>query len=384
MTKTIVVKQTFLRELVERAVPVVPVNAPRPVLKNLLVQAAPGSLRISATDLDLAVVVSSPMVAVNEPVEFIIPAVQLREILKELPETDISIAVYEPAEGITRVDLTAGSSGWTLQVPNGTFPSLPDTAAVTWESFDRAAFIAAVRLVRFAASKDAANLGLACVSVARQGDGSAKVTASDGSRLQQSRLAAFPLSIQIPAIGSPSVVDEVLKLLARNEDLPTADVAQTASHLMFRCGNGVFASRGLTAPGANVEKQILVPASENKLELEVSRSGLLEAIRRAAITADAHTSAICLQLTPGKLTVISRDKNGNGAEHPLDAPWEGKERRVVVNYRALSEAVSAGSAATCVLRLSSGTSKRSAVLIRDDSAGVVGVVPQMMGQFLGY
>ena len=380
----ITVPCTILREQVERAASVVPTAGFQPVLKNLLIDVKPGLLRISATDLDLSVITSSPLVTADEEARFIIPAQRLREILKELPEGEVRITVTEPAEGITVIHLEAGGAQWSLQVPEGNFPALPSVDEAEFSDFPRAPFLAAIRAVRFAASKDGSNLGLACVGIARQGDGSAKVTASDGSRVQQARMAFFPLSVQIPAIGSPAAVDEVTRLLARNEDLETAQVALTPSALLFRAGSGVFAARKLNVPGANVEQQILKPAMENKHELIVPRAGLLEAVRRVAITADAHTSAICLSLTPGKLTVVSRDRQGNTAEQSLDISWGASERQVVVNHRHLSEAVSAGSGASCILRLAGSSSKRSAVLIRDDESGIIGVVGQLPGKLLGY
>jgi DNA polymerase-3 subunit beta len=376
-----------LREQVDRACSVVPASGFQPVLKNLLVQAQPGRLRISATDLDLAVVVTSPLVGGDaadwEPVTFIIPAQRLREILREVPETEVRITVAEPAEGVTVITVAAAGSSWSLQVPEGNFPGLPDIDTVAWHDFPRQPFLAAVQAVRFAASKDGANLGLACVNIAVNGAGGAKVTASDSGRVQQAPLASFPVPVQIPAIGSPAAVDEVIRLLSRNESVDTAQVAVTEGHLLFKAGAGVFACRKLTVPGANVEQQILVPAMHNKLELTVQRGPLLDAIRRVAITADDTTSAICMALVPGKLTLISRDKLHNYAEASLDAPWDGKPHKLVVNHRHLTAAVSAASGAACTFRFAEASAKRSAVLILDE-AGVHGVIPKLTGKYLGY
>jgi DNA polymerase-3 subunit beta len=388
VTRTIIVPAQTLQSQVERASSVVPSAGFQQVLKNLLVQARPGRLRISGTDLDLTVVVTSPLVAGEaedwDPVEFIIPAQRLREILKEVPEGNVRLTVHEPAEGIIVVVVEAGGSSWSLQVPEGNFAALPDVDAVAWQDFPREPFISAVRAVRFAASKDGANLGLACVNIVAQGGGGAKVTASDAGRVQQALLASFPLAVQIPAIGSPAAVDEVVKLLARNDDLEIAQVAVTEGVLLFKAGSGVFACRRLTVPGADVEHQILTPAAQNKNVLTVQRDDLLDGIRRVAVTADATTSAICLDLAPGKLTLLSRDKLRNAAEAVLGCSWDGPERRVVVNHRHLSAAVTAHSGPACEFRLGVPSAKRAAVLIIDEKAGITGVIPSLTGKFLGY
>lgn len=384
MTVSFTILGQHLRELADRAASVVPTAGFQPALRNLLVEVKPELIRLSGTDLDLSVVVSTPMVSAKTPVTFMVPAARLKEILKEAPPGDVQITVSEPAEGVRRVSLAAGGTEWDIQVPDGAFPALPDVEAVTFTSFPVAPFLAALKAVRFAASSDGANLGLSCVTVTREGDGSAKVTASDGARLQQARLASFPQGIQIPAIGSPAAVDEVLRLLGRNDELESAEVAVTDAWLVFRVLSSVFVSRRLVARGADLENQIIRPAMDNRRELLVNRQDLLDAIRRVRISADTKTSAIALKLSGSTLTVLAHDKQGNTARQALTVSWDGPARSLVVHHRYLSEAVAAASSPQCRILLGTETTRKGVLLLQDDDSGVTGVVSQMAGKFVGY
>lgn len=382
MTVSFTMMDGHLRELVERAAAVVPAASFQPGLANLQVSVRPGHIQVSGTDLDLSVITTSEFVTAEHEVTFLAPAKRLKEILKEVPPGNVTVAVSQQ-DAAAQVRLAAGPASWLLQVPALGFPALPELGELEFCDFNRAKFLAALKAVRFAASSDGANQGLSCVTVARQGDGSAKVTASDGARVQQAALDAFPLDIQVPAIGSPAAVDEAARLLARNDALDTASVALSGGWLVFRCGSTVFVSRRLTVKPADVESQILLPAMENKTELAVPRAALIEAVQRVRVNADSSTSAIALKLSGGKLTVLAKDKQSNSAEQSLDVPWSGPARMLVVHHRYFTEMLSAGAGAQCVLRL--GKDNRKAMLFtQDDDSGVTGVVGQMSAKFLGY
>jgi DNA polymerase-3 subunit beta len=373
-----------LRELAERAASVAPTGGFQPTLRNLQVQVQPDLIRLSGTDLDLSVVVSTPMVTATAPVTFLVPAQRLKEILREVPPGEVEVSVAEPSEGIRRVSVAGGGAIWEMQVQDGNFPALPDVEKVQFASFPAAPFVAALKAVRFAASSDGANMGLSCVMVVPDGDGSAKVTASDGARLQQARVAQFPLSLQIPAIGSPAAVDEVYRLLSRNDEQETAQVAVTGSELVFRVASSVFACRKLVTRAVDLENQIIRPAMDNRVELTVGRPELLEAIRRVRISADDKTSAIALKLSKNELTVLARDKQGNTAQQVLSVSWPGAARSMVVHHRYLSEAVSAASSPKCRILLSTERTRKGVLLLQDDDTNVTGVVSQMAGSFVGY
>ena len=99
----------------------VPSKTTLPVLANLLVQTTEKGIRISGTDLDIAV--STEVIADVEAAGAItIPARKLSEIARELPPAPVKIS----AAGDQRITLECGRSKFKLLgLPKSEFPSFP-------------------------------------------------------------------------------------------------------------------------------------------------------------------------------------------------------------------------------------------------------------------
>jgi DNA polymerase-3 subunit beta len=244
-------------------------------------------------------------------------------------------------------------------------------------------FVDALSSVRYAASSETMRQNLQIVDVrspvGRQKDG--RMRASDGGRYHQVRLVHWPkgLDLQIP-IGA---VDVLMKLL-RATEIPSLDIAETDTQIVFRIGSDVFVASKLVVEFPNVDDRLLRPAMDNDLQLVVDRQALVQAIRRVRITSDVETSALALVLSPGKLSVRSKDKNGNTCIEELDASWTSTgERTVGFNHKHLSDLLSSIDAPVCEFYLGKDTKqKRSPLLLKDESSGTVGVLSQQRPDFV--
>src|SRR5919206_3114618 len=99
----------------------VPAKTTLPVLANILVETTDTGIRLSGTDLDIAV--STEVAAdVDAQGAITIPAKKLSEIARELPPSPVKIA----AAGEQRVTLDCGRSHFKiLGLPRDEFPSFP-------------------------------------------------------------------------------------------------------------------------------------------------------------------------------------------------------------------------------------------------------------------
>ena len=118
-------KFTITRERLQEGLQAVAASVPSkttlPVLANILVEAGKDGLRLSATDLDIAV---STVVAADVDSEgaVTLPAKKLVEIVRELP----SAAIRVTGAGEQRVSLECGRSRFKLLgIPKDEFPSFP-------------------------------------------------------------------------------------------------------------------------------------------------------------------------------------------------------------------------------------------------------------------
>jgi DNA polymerase III subunit beta len=375
-------KRLILAALVDKAISVVPSREVMPVLKHFLVKVAPGSLQMAATDLELAVLASTPAVSTTADETLVLPARKLLAILKEAAADDITVEVS--GEYAT---VRAGPASWALRLDDGSsYPPLPDPAQVAMHPVGREGFLRALKLVRHAVGRDSGRPALQQVDITVPETGSPLVTACDSARFTRTELAGFPLSMQIPA----GALDSLIKTLESSE-LDEVQVGETASHLVFRVSGTVFLASKLMAKFPDVEKLLLRPALENRLKLTADKSELASAVRRVRINADPETSALGLQLSPagesgqGTLTVIARDKYGNRAQETISAGWDGPDRLVVVNHQFLTELLAAYPSQTCQFWLGADAGKKHSVLmVKDEESGTVGIIYQMLASLVGY
>src|SRR5271157_5675805 len=88
------IMKSDLYEIIQKAYPVVPLKSSLQILSNLKISFSEGKIEISATDLDHSIVVSGLAIS-NGSKEITVNAKKLFEIVRELPEGDVFLAVDE-------------------------------------------------------------------------------------------------------------------------------------------------------------------------------------------------------------------------------------------------------------------------------------------------
>lgn len=365
------IKKFVLQALLDKAITVVPTRDVMPVLKCFQFQLDPQRLRVIATDLEMSLIASTPLVSVTWPGTAVFPAKKLLEIVKSAEGGgDVDIKVTG-----TTATIRIGRAMWTLQLQGGyDYPAMPAITDAELVTVSLADFQAAIHAVRYAASRDPSRANLNIIDIS---DG--KLTACDGSRIQQIRISDFPINLRIPI----SAVDDLLRLL-KITDLETIQVGQSETKLIFRLGHDIFIVSKLYAQFPDMEAAMLRPALENKHRLEVDKAELLDAIRRVRINADAESSAIALSLERDRLSITAKDKFGNTAGETIDCQWTGPERTLVVNHKFLTDMIHTYGDTTCSFKLGEDSrTRRSPLMLRHPTTGSTGVVGQMQADWVG-
>lgn len=364
------VKRFVLDTMLGKAVTVVPTRDVMPVLKHVQIELDPGRLRMTASDIELSIVTSTALVETDTPGCAVFPARKLHDIVRCAQNEDIDVTVTGRSARIV-----SGQTTWNLMLVGGAdFPAMPRFTEIQRHSVDVAAFCAALTTVRYAACRDAARSSLMMVEI-REG----RLTACDGTRIQQAQVQGLDCTMQIPI----SAVDNLLRLL-RGAQAATMEVGQSSNHLIFCFDEDVLVVAKLVAKFPNMELQLLAPALRNDLELTVDRDQLTDAIRRVRITADAETSAVVLSLEADQMIVSARDKFRNEATEVVACSWSGQPRSLVVNHTYLSDLVKSHGGATLSFSLGADTKTRKApLLLRNPESQSVGVVQQMLGDWSG-
>lgn len=364
-------KKFALQALLDKAASVVPTKDLMPVLKNFLIEATPGRIRVVATDLVLSVAAVSEMVTVTREGTCVLPAKRLLEIVKEAGDGDLLLDV---ADGTATI--TVGRTVWRIKIMSGDdYPDLPTVEDVTFYALDRSKFSNAITSVRYAAATETHRASLMMLDLS-----SGRLRASDGVRFQQCKLPVpegFP-DIQIPI----NAVDDLVKIL-RGTEATEIEVGEDDDSLIFKIGGDVFIAQKLNATFPDMDEALIKPALANQDSLIVDRQDLISAIKRVRITADPETSAVILRLSTDKILVTAKDKYGSEASEEVDAKWSLKDRQVAFNHAHLLDMLSMAEMKACEFKLGVDTKTRPApILLEDPETGSLGILNQIRVDFL--
>ncbi len=306
-----------------------------PILSHVLLEAKKGNLlHVSATDLDLSVSSEHPCEVVKEGA-LAVPAKQLFEIVRSLPEPEVSLK----RAGNNYLKLRSGPSHFRIVgLPAEDFPALPKFEKVPFVDVVPAELLEQIDRTSFAASTDETRYNLNGVYFEPKGPVLSMV-ATDGHRLALSEkpLAgdyALKRGVILPRKG----LHELKKLLGESVD---AAAEKPETKLGFAENSAIYRRPGVVLAMRLIEgmfpdyKQV-IPKQGEKI-VKVGRQRLLETLRRVSLLASDKTHGVTLEIGPGALKVLSKTDQGDANEDvPVD--YAGEAIKIGFNARYLIEA----------------------------------------------
>ncbi|MFL5614264.1 MAG: DNA polymerase III subunit beta [Gemmatimonadaceae bacterium] len=262
----------------------IPAKTTLPVLANILVETTDKGIRLSGTDLDIAV--STEVAAdIEAPGAITIPAKKLSEIARELPPSPVKMA----AAGEQRVTLDCGRSHFKiLGLPKDEFPSFP---AVRFNESWRIRSGELQKLIShtsFAVSTEESRPILNGVLWELRPE-MMRMVATNGHRLAKMELpiktASAPSS---DLIVPPKALEQVRRLFPEDEEL---EIARGENHLGFRSPFTSVFTRLIEGPYPPYDQ--VIPRDNNRVAI-ADRAALMGALRRMSVIASDQTHRIRL------------------------------------------------------------------------------------------
>ena len=262
----------------------IPAKTTLPVLANILVETTEKGIRLSGTDLDIAV---STEVAADVEAQgaITIPAKKLSEIARELPPSPVKIA----SAGEQRVTLDCGRSHFKiLGLPRDEFPSFP---AVRFNESWRIRSGELQKLIShtsFAVSTEESRPILNGVLWELRPE-MMRMVATNGHRLAKMELpiktAAAPSS---DLIVPPKALEQVRRLFPEDEEL---EIARGENHLGFRSPFTAVFTRLIEGPYPPYDQ--VIPRDNDRVAI-ADRAAFTSALRRMSVIASDQTHRIRL------------------------------------------------------------------------------------------
>ena len=317
-------------------------NVNLPVLGNVLLKTEAGSLRLSTTNLEMAVN-CSVRGKVEAEGEYSVPAKLFMDYVSLLPTGKVELVLKD--EGL---EVRAGEQETVLRgMPASEFPLLPKLAKEAGYQIAVAEAKRAISQVVFSVSLSESRPelgGVACFFGGAAGVGQAAFAATDSYRLAERMLAYTGTGGEARHIIPARAFVEASRILGSYKDeLGAPEAASfffTDNQMVMEYGNVELVSRLIE--GSFPDYKQIIPQNF-KTEAVLSRSELQKAVRAASLFSRQGLFDIQLSFDPdkGTCTVQSADQGTGKTKTVLKGVVTGEENAVTLNFRYFGEGLAA-------------------------------------------
>lgn len=257
-----------------------------PILSNVMLEAEPGLLRLTATDLETAMVTELPAEETT-PWKITVPAAFLLKYLKKIEESHVELV---PPKDNNWLFLTHGDSA-KIEVAGMGVESYPELPVLRVKGYLSGIQKAIPRAI-FAISAEESRFTLNGALLEGK-NGESQFVSTDGHRL--SFVPVTYKGEQTRALVRKRALTELIHL-----DADSAGIGWDENHLLFEHGNRKILSRKLTG---NFPDYYRVLPKDFPYAILVDATELYKVVDRVKLFADERSHAVRFTIGNGKLTV---------------------------------------------------------------------------------
>jgi DNA polymerase III subunit beta len=303
-----------------------------PILANVLFECVKGSIRVTATDLEVGVrgevdgdVVKEGTVTVN--------AKKIYEIIREVPNEQVQLKRLDN----DWVEIRSGKSVFKIVgIDAKEFPQFPKFDGKALSTTPASTVHQMIERTIFAVSTDETRYSLNGVFIEQGDSGNIRMVATDGHRLafEEKAVGSFGLAkgVILPRKG----LAELKKLLENGSDAAVSLgfkenmglVTKDKIELFMRLIDGDFPDYTKVIPKGN----------PNIVKLE--HDELLQALRRVSILSSERYKGIRMEFTEGKVSISANNPDLGEAVEEIEAEYKGKPLSIGFNARYLIDVLS--------------------------------------------
>ncbi|MDD3013808.1 MAG: DNA polymerase III subunit beta [Candidatus Gastranaerophilales bacterium] len=330
----------------------------RPVLSNVLIETIDENfIKISATDLDLSIIINIPALIVI-PGSITLPARKLIEIVSKLPDKPVNFTLNTENN---IVNITCEKSKFDLLgIPAGEFPPILQLESNESVDIEIEPLLKAIKQTAFtSANYDSNNVlsGVFCLIK----DNSLEMVATDGNRLSKSVKTITnkenkEYSIIIP---SRTLVEFTRVLSGVNND--TVSVTVQNNQISFNLQDRQLISRLLD--GQYPKYNQLIPSNYEVLA-KIDKTQLISSLERTSTMVNERTSIVKLIFTGNNLQLMAETPDLGDSSDQIDIEYQGDELKIAFNYKYILDVLNVLDSDNIKIELSGSL---SATLIKPDS-----------------
>jgi DNA polymerase III subunit beta len=330
---------TCSREILDRQLQfisrVVTTRHTLPILSNLLVETDEGLIRISGTDLELAIATTVPA-EITQQGSITIPAKLFHEFIHHNPDAEVTITVVGSVVECTSKQVSA-------KIPcidADEYPSLPVIPAQEELQLDTESVVEALKQVVIACATDPGRPTLMGVSCSLRDD-AVVFAATDSFRLAERTLPGIPVAKELSILIPMRTVQELIRVSGQVSLNEALTMTMSDQQVVFRIAGVEVYSRLLV--GTFPKYQAIIPTTF-VAETVVQTQQLVQALRLISSFSSAGVSNTILSISEsGELSVRSHGNQSGNAEQVVAANTKPDHKPIAAafNTKFLMDALQA-------------------------------------------
>jgi DNA polymerase-3 subunit beta len=342
------------------------------LLGGILLEAEEGSMRLSATDMEVSIQTVAAA-EVEEEGRVVIPARIFNDVVRSLPSGELALS-HDRSEGVVR--LSARENEYRIRAYAAEdFPQLPKFDEAAAFTMSGEALVETVEKVSRSYSRDETRPVLTGILISFE-ESRVRMVTTDSYRLsiKETELSTtFDGSRE--AIIPARAMQEVSRIYASSDE-ERVEVLLSENQALFRIGDVLFGTRLIE--GNFPEYKRLLPNAFER-EIPVQREGLIDTLRRVNLFAQRQTPPVpvTLDFSEGAVEVTVRNGEVGEARERLPAGSED-EFHISFNPTYLLDGVSAVDSEKVLFRLNESLKPGLIVPGGSDDEGSDGEEPDFL------
>ncbi len=301
-----------------------------PILSNILLEADEGVLKLSVTDLEVAVIAIVPA-QIKQPGKITLSAKSLFEIIKEAPSDEINLTLTDN----NFIQISARQSQYRLlSVPANEFPKLPKIEG-EFQDLESETFLNRLDKVSFAMSTDETRHHLNGILIEKVSETDVIFVATDGHRLALAKQALkLPHMKQKRIIIPRKGVNEIRKMIAGHK---LFSIAVGDRHLFLRNEQQTLFVRLIDGEFPDYNR--VIPES-NPLFVDLPRQELSGALKRVSLLSSDRSHGVGFYFVNGSLTVSASNPELGEAKEEVVLDYKGNPLNIGFNAKYFLDVLS--------------------------------------------
>ncbi len=295
----------------------------QPIYRNVKLEAAKDVLRLSATDLEVGLMLKVTDVEVEEEGIALLPHARVAPILGATPDERVAVREQDG----TAIIETGDSSFRILGEDPADFPDIPELEVDGAVEIDGEVLRYMIRRTAFAAAQDKGRYALNGVLFAIGKEGTIELVAADGARLAHvKKKVSNPGNVQAEFIVLAKGVEQLARLADYGEE--PVRFAATEKQLFAQNDAGRLVCQLVEGQFPNYRE--VVP-TDSKIKVDLPVKALLNAVRRASFLTTEQTRVVDFRFSEGELSITAESPDVGRAEVRMPVDYAGPEAQISFN-----------------------------------------------------